>query len=157
MNFLRRRFTSAGASLLVGVLALSGCGSEGATESSGTLAASPTFATNDSTSQVDIGVGAQPNPASESSAPPAGDAPIDTGVTEEPMTETPVTEAPSADPGPGEPGGRALDAALSPASDVATNQLPDLVVDDVRRGAKANFRNIFPADRPVLLWLWAPH
>ena len=54
-------------------------------------------------------------------------------------------------------GGRAFDEAATPESSVETNLLPDLVVDDVRRGAKANLRNIFPADRPVLLWMWAPH
>ncbi len=48
-------------------------------------------------------------------------------------------------------------AEVDPASDVATNPLPDLVVDDVRRDAKVNLRNLLPAERPVLLWLWAPH
>ena len=46
---------------------------------------------------------------------------------------------------------------LDPASDVATNPLPDLVVDDVRRDTEVNLRNLLPAERPVLLWLWAPH
>jgi hypothetical protein len=40
---------------------------------------------------------------------------------------------------------------VDPASDVATNPLPDLVVDDVRRDAKVNLRNLLPAERPVLL------
>ena len=48
-------------------------------------------------------------------------------------------------------------AELDPASDVATNPLPDLVVDDVRRDTEVNLRNLLPAERPVLLWLWAPH
>jgi hypothetical protein len=47
------------------------------------------------------------------------------------------------------------DVAL--ASEIATNPFPDLVVDDVGRGTKVNIRNIVPADKPVLLWMWAPH
>jgi hypothetical protein len=48
-------------------------------------------------------------------------------------------------------------ADLDPTSDVPTNPLPDLVVDDVRRDTEVNLRNLLPAERPVLLWLWAPH
>jgi hypothetical protein len=46
---------------------------------------------------------------------------------------------------------------VAPASEIATNLFPDLVVDDVGRGKKVNIRNIVPADKPVLLWMWAPH
>ena len=46
---------------------------------------------------------------------------------------------------------------LDPAADVAANQLPDVVVDDVRAGNKVNLRNLAPADTPILLWMYAPH
>lgn len=43
------------------------------------------------------------------------------------------------------------------ASDFEGNQLPDVVVDDLNTGRKVNFRNLVPQDKPVLLWMWAPH
>jgi hypothetical protein len=46
---------------------------------------------------------------------------------------------------------------VDPASDVENNLFPDLVVDDIGRGKKVNIRNIVPSDKPVLLWMWAPH
>jgi hypothetical protein len=46
---------------------------------------------------------------------------------------------------------------VDPASEIETNLFPDLVVDDIGRGKKVNIRNIVPADKPVLLWMWAPH
>jgi ABC-type glycerol-3-phosphate transport system substrate-binding protein len=46
---------------------------------------------------------------------------------------------------------------LDPASDTATNQLPDVVVDDLIAGNKVNLRNFAPADTAILVWMWAPH
>ncbi len=46
---------------------------------------------------------------------------------------------------------------VDPASEIETNLFPDLVVDDLGRGKKVNIRNIVPSDKPVLLWMWAPH
>lgn len=46
---------------------------------------------------------------------------------------------------------------LDPAADMVANQLPDVVVDDIGRGNKVNVRNLAPADKPILLWMWAPH
>jgi hypothetical protein len=46
---------------------------------------------------------------------------------------------------------------VAPAAEIASNLFPDLVVDDVGRGKLVNIRNIVPADKPVLLWMWAPH
>ena len=46
---------------------------------------------------------------------------------------------------------------VDPASEMETNLFPDLVVDDIGRGKKVNIRNIVPSDKPVLLWMWAPH
>ena len=49
------------------------------------------------------------------------------------------------------------DVALRPESDIATNLLPDLVVDNLNDDNKINLRNIVPSDRPIVLWMWAPH
>ena len=46
---------------------------------------------------------------------------------------------------------------LDPSADIAANQLPDVVVDDVGAGNKVNLRNAAPADTPILLWMYAPH
>ena len=46
---------------------------------------------------------------------------------------------------------------LDPTADIAANQLPDVVVDDVIAGNKVNLRNMAPADTPILLWMYAPH
>ena len=46
---------------------------------------------------------------------------------------------------------------VDPASEIATNQLPDLVLDNVSTGTKVNLRNVVPSDRPILLWMYAPH
>ena len=44
-----------------------------------------------------------------------------------------------------------------PTAEIETNQLPSVVLDDVGRGAKVNFRNLVPQDKPILLWAYAPH
>jgi hypothetical protein len=46
---------------------------------------------------------------------------------------------------------------LESASDTSANQLPDVVVDDVSAGNKVNLRNLAPANKPILLWMYAPH
>lgn len=46
---------------------------------------------------------------------------------------------------------------VDPAADIATNLLPDLVVDNLNDDNKVNFRNYGTGDRPILLWMWAPH
>ena len=35
--------------------------------------------------------------------------------------------------------------------------LPDLSVTDIATGDQVTLRSLVPADRPVLLWFWAPH
>ena len=44
-----------------------------------------------------------------------------------------------------------------PAAEIDTNLLPPVVLDDVTTGRKVNFRNLVPQDKPVLLWMYAPH
>jgi len=46
---------------------------------------------------------------------------------------------------------------VDPAADLATNLLPDLVVDNLNDDNKVNLRNYGVSDRPILLWMWAPH
>jgi hypothetical protein len=43
------------------------------------------------------------------------------------------------------------------ASEIDTNLLPSVVVDDLTNDRKVNFRNLVPQEKPVLLWMWAPH
>lgn len=111
-------------------------------------------------------------PASEPDAAPAQTAaPADTAApaqTAAPAADPPpATESPADTPADSaaEPaaapeaqlGGRDLGGELNTASDFDGNIFPDLLVDDIRAQAKVNVRNIFPADRPVLVWMWAPH
>ena len=36
-------------------------------------------------------------------------------------------------------------------------RLPDLVVDNLNEDNKVNLRNYGVGDKPILLWMWAPH
>mgnify|MGYP003908828551 CR=1 FL=1 len=47
--------------------------------------------------------------------------------------------------------------AVDPAADLETNLLPDLVVDNLNDDNKVNLRNYGVGDKPILLWMWAPH
>jgi len=56
------------------------------------------------------------------------------------------------------PAVRVADAvAVAPTADVATNLLPDLVVDNLNDDNKVNLRSYGVGDKPILLWMWAPH
>ena len=96
---------------------------------------------------------------------PAADAGAEEPVESEPATaaeEPAATDIPRETEAPTTPaeavlGGRAFASELAADSDFAENILPDLQVDDIRSGEKINIRNVFPADRPVLMWMWAPH
>ena len=48
-------------------------------------------------------------------------------------------------------------ADVVPAAEIDTNRLPSVVVDDLTNGRKVNFRNLVPQEKPILLWMWAPH
>ena len=108
---------------------------------------------------------------SDSSGPAAGAEP---GVTlptvgsvatsaDRPAATTPADEGPGS-PAPVTPPAAAASGLVdlvgpdvAPAADIATNQLPDVVLDDVSNGREVNFRNLVPQDKPILLWMWAPH
>lgn len=94
------------------------------------------------------------------------DSPADTGT--DPTTAAPTTAAPSddrpddgcsADNAPG-----ATDVAEGPRPSIEVreaslaNPLPDVAVRRINcAGGWVNIKNEVPADRPVLIWLWAPH
>jgi len=42
-------------------------------------------------------------------------------------------------------------------AEIETNLLPSVVVDDLTNSRKVNFRNLVPQEKPVLLWMYAPH
>jgi hypothetical protein len=44
-----------------------------------------------------------------------------------------------------------------PAASTEPGPLPALQVRDVRTGASIDLAGLLPADRPLLLWFWAPH
>ncbi len=50
-----------------------------------------------------------------------------------------------------------VSADVLPESDFEANLLPSVVVDDINTGRKVNFRNLVPQEKPILLWMWAPH
>jgi hypothetical protein len=47
--------------------------------------------------------------------------------------------------------------AVAPASEIETNVLPDVVVDNVTLGNQVNLRNVSPSDKVQLVWMWAPN
>lgn len=47
--------------------------------------------------------------------------------------------------------------AVQPSSEIESNLLPAVVLDDLTTGRKVNFRNLVPQDKPILLWMYAPH
>jgi ABC-type glycerol-3-phosphate transport system substrate-binding protein len=47
--------------------------------------------------------------------------------------------------------------AVEPSADLASNLLPDLVVDNLNDDNKVNLRNYGVGDKPILIWMWAPH
>jgi hypothetical protein len=50
-----------------------------------------------------------------------------------------------------------VSADVLPESDFEGNLLPSVIVDDINTGRKVNFRNLVPQEKPILLWMWAPH
>ena len=48
-------------------------------------------------------------------------------------------------------------ADVLPESEFEGNLLPSVIVDDINTGRKVNFRNLVPQEKPILLWMWAPH
>jgi hypothetical protein len=112
-----------------------------------------------------------PEAASEPEAESPAEEPVEEPVAEEPVEE-PVAEEPapepemlwpddgcSADNSPTPAAtaeGPAPSVALRPES--VDGPLPDLAVRRINcKGGWENLRNELPADRPLLVWFWAPH
>ena len=165
--FVRRNVTVAA---VVGALALTACGAssgEDATPASDAPVAETTPPTDTAEALSPTPTEADSAAPTDTDAPTVTDAPpasvddaesaSEPAASEPAVSEPPATEPPATVPPPAEIGGRAFAEALSATSDIASNPLPDLLVDDIRRSTKVNLRNVFPADRPVLIWMWAPH
>lgn len=151
------------AAVIAAGLLLVSCGA-GSTTDSGAAPATEPAAAPTAAPAVDDGATNAGNVTAtapvESDVVPAGDEPasVNPGSSDPTATdEVPATEAAAPAPADAVLGGRAFAADLSAESDFAENVLPDLQVDDIRSGQKANLRNVFPAERPVLFWMWAPH
>jgi len=85
--------------------------------------------------------------ASSDEALPAVEATSDAGA-DNAAAAAPVTGAGFAD---------LVGPDIVPAAENGINPLPDVVVDDLTNDRKVNFRNLVPQDKPVLLWMYAPH
>lgn len=64
--------------------------------------------------------------------------------------------APPADPPPAPEPPSALESP-APAEAAGGNDLPAVTVVDVVSGESLVLSSLAPADRPILLWFWAPH
>lgn len=136
-------------------LVLVACGSSADNESGATPATEPP-------SELSAEPAAEPaTPATEApSSEPTTDAGADAGAdqaADQPAETEAPTVAEAAAPAEAVLGGRSFASELGAESDFEANVLPDLQVDDIRSGQKVNLRNVFPAERPVLFWMWAPH
>ncbi len=83
-----------------------------------------------------------------------------------PQPETASRSAPSADggvppatagPAPSAEGGQPPAIADPAAPRVTNGALPSIVVNDVAAGTKVDLSTVPPADKPLLVWFWAPH
>jgi hypothetical protein len=43
------------------------------------------------------------------------------------------------------------------ATPAAKNPLPSVIVRDVGAKADINLQSLLPADKPLVIWFWAPH
>ena len=82
-------------------------------------------------------------PAQVSTAPVAPEPP--------PAEPAPAPEPPAAEP----PAAPEPPAATTAAS--GSNDLPAVTVVDVVSGESLVLSSLAPADRPILVWFWAPH
>lgn len=152
---MQKSFRTSVAALAVG-LVLASCGSTADTQADPVTIA-PTETASSSTLLAEAGSDSVPAAAAADTDPASGGtAAIEPAATADP-SQPAATDASVPAPAEAVLGGRALASELAAASDFDANVLPDLQVDDIRAQSKVNLRNVFPADRPVLLWLWAPH
>ena len=91
-----------------------------------------------------------PAAGASSSAPSSTAAPDAEPDATSPTSGSASSDPASTDPPPTQP------AATDPAAEVV-EPLPDVSVQDVAAGTQVNLASLLPADRPILLWMWAPH
>lgn len=157
----RRRRLASGA--LAGTLVLAACGG-GDDPASGSDAAvelpdADADTGDDAASgQVsdDAGVDAATEPENEVADAPEAEAEPDVA------TEADVATGPDAatEAAPAQASDGRVDlvgADVLDSSEIPTNLLPDVVLDDLTNDRKVNFRNLVPQDKPILLWMYAPH
>jgi hypothetical protein len=144
-------------------LALSACGGSDPTDSAPAVTPAPSPAP-----------GTDPGVAPEPSAAPPAPTDVSQPTEERPAepTDTPAGEEPAPEPAMTWPDdGCSADNSPTPAAaaegpppaialrpESAASPLPDLAVRRINcKGGWENLRNELPADRPLLVWFWAPH
>ena len=150
-DLMNRPLRTFSAVLAIG-LVLVACGSSADTESGATSATEPPAEVS-AEPAADAATPATEVPAAE----PTTEAAADPAADDQPATTEAPTVAAATPPAEAVLGGRSFASELASESDFEANMLPDLQVDDIRSGQKVNLRNVFPAERPVLFWMWAPH
>ena len=81
-------------------------------------------------------------------------------VDESPETDVDANTDADTEAAPAASGAAVVDlvgADVVAESELESNPLPNVVVDDINTGRKVNFRNLVPQEKPILLWMWAPH
>lgn len=79
-------------------------------------------------------------------------------VTTAPATSaTTAARATTATAGPADTSAPTTGASPSSGAPAAPSPLPDVTVLDAGTGADVALAGLLPADRPLLIWFWAPH
>lgn len=86
----------------------------------------------------------------------AGPADEPIGTTIEEATSDPSAPEPAAADDEPVPDAAPAEQAPAEAEPVASD-LPDTAVIDVNSGGEFVLSDLVPSDRPILLWMWAPH
>ncbi len=127
MNHCRALAVAAGLTLVAGA-----CGSPSSSETATTVAEAP-----------------GPDEPRDASPSTATDEPIDESMEEPALPDGDAVEPAAGDDAP-------PTEAAEPAAAV-DSVLPDVDVVDLATGETVNLASFAPADRPILLWFWAPH
>ncbi|WP_420637917.1 hypothetical protein [Candidatus Poriferisocius sp.] len=135
------------------VLLVAACGGS---EPSATDRAPSAGAANADATQTD----APTTPSSPSAAPAEGGS---SGASQTaPDADPPATAATGAETGEAAPSSDAptTSAPAAPAPEptpLPASELPSVTVVNVATGADTDLADLAPADRPLVLWFWAPH
>ncbi|MGA9278774.1 hypothetical protein [Ilumatobacter sp.] len=97
---------------------------------------------------------------SDSTADGSSDAVADVSADGETADSTAAVDEQPAEANPAATGDGLVDLVgpdVVATAEIETNLLPSVVLDDVTSGRKVNFRNLVPQEKPILLWMYAPH